>query len=52
MKSGAKLRKVDTMVAGLGAEIVRGAIAPNTVLPPERDLETRFESAAASCARR
>ena len=30
------------MVAGLGAEIVRGAIAPNTVLPPERDLETRF----------
>jgi GntR family transcriptional regulator, galactonate operon transcriptional repressor len=40
--TGAKVRKVDIMVAGLGAAIVRGEIAPNTVLPPERDLEARF----------
>jgi GntR family transcriptional regulator, galactonate operon transcriptional repressor len=40
--SGAKLRKVDTMAAGLGAAIMRGEIAPDTVLPPERDLEARF----------
>lgn len=42
MASGAKLRKVDTMAAGLGAAIMRGEIAPDTVLPPERDLEARF----------
>jgi GntR family transcriptional regulator, galactonate operon transcriptional repressor len=42
LSTGARPRKVDTMVAGLGAAIVRGEVAPDTVLPPERDLEARF----------
>ena len=42
VRTGVKPRKVDAMVASLGATIVRGEVAPNTVLPPERDLEVRF----------
>jgi GntR family galactonate operon transcriptional repressor len=42
LQTGAKVRKVDTMVATLGAAIVRGEVVPDAVLPPERDLETQF----------
>lgn len=34
--------KIGTMVAALGAAIVRGEIVPGSVLPPEHELETRY----------
>ena len=34
--------KIGTMVQALGAAIVRGEIAPGTVLPPEHELEARY----------
>lgn len=39
---GAKPGKIGTMVTALGAAIVRGEIAPGSVLPPEHELETRY----------
>ncbi len=42
MRRGAKPGKIGTMVSALGAAIVRGEIAPGSVLPPEHELETRY----------
>ncbi len=39
---GAKPGKIGTMVTALGAAIVRGEIAPGSVLPPEHELEARY----------
>ncbi|KFC63745.1 GntR domain protein (Modular protein) [Bosea sp. LC85] len=42
MRKGAKPGKIGAMVAALGAAIVRGEIAPGTVLPPEHELEAHY----------
>lgn len=42
MRTRVKPGKIGGMVSVLGAAIVRGEIAPGTVLPPEPELETRY----------
>jgi len=42
MRRGAKPGKIGMMVSALGAAIVRGEIAPGSVLPPEHELEARY----------
>ncbi|MGX1788252.1 FadR/GntR family transcriptional regulator [Bosea sp. NPDC055332] len=42
MARGSKPGKIGTMVAALGAAIVRGEIASGTVLPPEPELAERY----------
>jgi GntR family galactonate operon transcriptional repressor len=42
MRQGSKPGKIDAVVSGLGAEIVRGTYLPGQALPPEHELEARL----------
>lgn len=44
MRRGVKPGKIGAIVAHLGAAIVRGEVAPGAALPPEHELEARYQA--------